>query len=179
MSNLVEKFREAHKGTPPNKLVDAYFNLLNKILECKKRKDFNKMLMYCQMSLSLLEPLIKQWKKEYGAFDIQGIPAIEVGSIFWAIYRAEGQLLNLKEIVECFPELEPWKETVKKAFLIKDIASKIYQYVKNNQGCLQKGLKKSLGIEDGRLISNTIYYMELVGKVKRKKIGTTYSLFTE
>jgi len=66
MSNLIEKFREAHKGVPLNKLVDAYFDLLTKIEECRRKKDFRKMLMHCQMSLSLLEPLIEQTKKEFG-----------------------------------------------------------------------------------------------------------------
>jgi len=179
MSNLIEKFREAHKGVPLNKLVDAYFDLLTKIEECRRKKDFRKMLMHCQMSLSLLEPLIEQTKKEFGTFDISGISAIEVGSIFWAIYGAEGQLLNIKEVVEYFPELEPWKETIKKAFTIKELAQKIYQYVTDNKGCLQKELKKALGVEDGKLTSNVVYYMELVGKLERKKVKNTYSLFAE
>lgn len=159
--------------------MDAYFDLVTRIEECRREKDFDKMLMYCQMSLSLLEPLIEQTKKEFGAFDISSISAIEVGSIFWAIYGVEGQLLNIKEVVEYFPELEPWKETIEKAFTIKELAPKIYEYVMDNKGCLQKELKKALGVEDGRLISNVIYYMELVGKVERKKVGNTYSLFAK
>lgn len=179
MSNIIEKFREAHKGESPKKLVDTYFYLLNKIEECKKERDFNKMLMHCQMSVSLLEPLIEQTKKEFGTFDINSIPAIEIGSTFWAIYGAEGQLLNLKEVVEYFPELEPWKEIVEEAFAMKCLASRIYQYIRENDGCLQKELKKALGVEDGRLVSNAAYYMELVGKLERKKMGNTYSLFTK
>lgn len=179
MSNLIEKFREAHKGVSPKKLVDAYFELLNKIEEYKREKDFNNMLMHCQMSVSLLEPLIEQTKKEFGTFDIKSIPAIEIGSTFWAIYGAEGQLLNLKEVVEYFPEIEPWKETIEKAFTMKELASRIYRYVRENKGCLQKELKKALGVEEGRLVSNVVYYMELVGKLERKKVGNTYSLFAK
>ena len=134
------------------------------------------MLGYCQISISLLEPLIEQTKKEFGTFDIKSIPAIEFGSTFWAVYGAEGQLLNLKEVVECLPELEPWKENIDKAFAMKALASRIYQHVRNNEGCLQKELKKALSVEDGRLVSNVVYYMELVGKLERKKTGNTYSL---
>lgn len=176
MSNLVEKFREAHKGVPPKKLVDTYFTLLGKIEECKRKRDFNTMLMHCQMSISLLESLIEQTKKEFGSFDINSIPAIELGSTFWAIYGIEGQLLNLKEVIDYFPELKPWEGIVERAFTMKDLASRIYQYVKNNDGCLQKDLKKALEVEDGRLISNAIYYMELIGKIERKKTGKTYYL---
>ncbi|MFQ6062919.1 MAG: hypothetical protein ACE5J9_07065 [Methanosarcinales archaeon] len=178
MSNIVEKFREVHKGVPPKKLVDTYFALLGKIKECKRKKDFNTMLMHCQMSISLLEPLIEQTKREFGSFDIKSIPAIEFGSTFWAIYGIEGQLLNLKEVVDYFPELKPWREIVERAFTMKDLASRIYKYVKDNEGCLQKELKKALEFEDGRLISNVVYYMELTGKIERRKTGNTYSMST-
>lgn len=179
MSKLIDKFRKGHKGRPLSKLVDAYFDLLDKIRESKRKKKFKKMLTYCQMSLSLLEPLIEQTKREFGTFDIKSIPAIETGAVFWAIYGAEGQLLNIKEVVEYFPELEPWKEDVKRAFTMKELASKIYQYVRENKGCEQKELKKALGVEDGKLISNVIHYMELVKKIKRKKAGNTYLLFAK
>ena len=176
MSDLIEKFRETHQGVPPEKLVDTYFTLLEAILENKKNKDFDTMLMNCQMSLSLLEPLIGQTKKEYGSFDISGIPAIEIGSTFWAVYGAKGQLLNLKEVIDYFPELEPWKEVIEQAFTRKDVASKIYEHVKEYEGCLQKELKKALEFDDGRLISTTVHYMESVGKIERSKVGNTYSL---
>ncbi|MEM2991331.1 MAG: hypothetical protein QXQ02_09150, partial [Halobacteria archaeon] len=171
MSKLIEEFREAHKGVSPRKLADAYYELLSKTEECKRKRDFNKMLEHCQVSISLLEPLIEQTKKEFGTLDINSIPAIEFGSTFWAIYGAEGQLLNLKEEVEYLPELRPWKETVDRAFIMKGFASRIYQHVKNNEGCLQKELKKTLGVEDGRMLSNVVYYMELVRKKEpRKKV---------
>ena len=60
---------------------------------------------------------------------------------------------------------------------MKDLASRIYRYVRDNEGCLQKELKKALGVEDGRLVSDVAYYMDLVGKLRRKKMGNTYSLF--
>ena len=179
MSNLVEKFREKHKGVPLKELVDTYYILLGKIGECKRKKDFDAMLMHCQLSISLLEPLIEESKKEWGSFDIQSIPAIELGSIFHAIYGEEGQLLNLKEIVEYLPEIEPWKKTIEKAFAMKELASNIYQHVKANDGCLQKELKEALRVEDGSLVSNVVYYMALVGKLDRGKRGNTYALFTK
>lgn len=179
MSNLVEKFREKHKGIPPKRLVDTYYTSLEKINECKRNGDFGSMLMHCQLSISLLEPLINETKREFGTFDIKSIPAIEVSSIFHAVYGERGQLLNLKEVVEYFPDLEPWKETVEEAFVMQELASRIYQHVKDNEGCLQKELKKALGVEDGRLVSRVVYYMALVGKLGREQQGSTYRLFTK
>jgi len=177
MSKLIDKFREENKGISPKKLVDTYFNMLRKIEEYRRKKRFDKMLVYCQMSLPLLEPLIVETKKEYGTFDINSIPAIELGSIFWAIYGLEEQLINLKEIVEYFPELHPWREIIEEAFIMKDLAFKICQYVRDNEGVLQINLKKALGVKNGRMVSRVVHYMELAGKMKRKKIGNTYALF--
>ncbi len=177
MSKLIEKFRELNRNSPISKLTNEYFQLLADIQELKKRENFKKMLEYCQKSLQLIEPLIVDTKRQYGKFDIKSIPAIEIGATFWAINKAKDKLLNIKEIVDYFPELNPWKETVKEAFIKKDIASKIYQYVKNNEGFEQKRLKEVLTIKDGRLISYVCYYMELIGRLKRKKKGNTYSLF--
>ncbi len=179
MSDLIEKFRDAHKGISPNKLVDEYYALLDKINECKGKRDFDSMLIHCQLSVSLLEPLINETKREIGAFDIKSIPAIEVGSVFHAVYGEEGQLRNLKEVVGFFPELEPWEKTIEEAFVMQGLAFKIYQYVKDNEGCLQKGLKNALGVEDGRLVSRVVYYMALVDKLGKKKLGNTYSLFAK
>ena len=179
MSDIIEIFREKHKGIPPKKLVDEYYVLLGKISECKRKGDYDSMLMHCQLSISLLEPLINEVKREFGTFDIKSIPAIEIGSVFHAIYGEEGQLSNLKEVVGYFPELEPWNNTIEEAFVMKELASKIYQCVNHNEGCLQKELKKAIGVEDGRLVSRVVYYMALVDKLERKKLENTYSLFAK
>ena len=177
MPKLIEKFRELNRNSSLNKLTSEYFQLLADIQELKKRGNFKKMLKYCHKSLQFIEPLVVDTKRQYGEFDIQSIPAIEIGATFWAASGDEDRLLEIKEIVDYFPELNPWKETVKGAFIEKDIASKIYQYVKNNEGFEQKRLKKALVIKDSGLVSPICYYMALVGRLKRKKKGNTYSLF--
>jgi hypothetical protein len=176
MSELIVRFRQINRGKPVNELVDNYYFLLDKIQQYKKNKDFNKMLENCQMSLPLIEPLIVETKRQYKTFDISSIPAIEIGSTFWAIYGDEVQLNNIKEIVYYFPELEPWKEEIDNSYYIKDLASKIYNYVKENPGVEQKSLKKMLNVDDGRIIANVCYYMELTNKLKRRKVGNTYNL---
>ncbi|GAH72949.1 unnamed protein product, partial [marine sediment metagenome] len=41
MPNLVEKFREKHRGVSLKRLVDTYYTLLDKINECKRKEDFD------------------------------------------------------------------------------------------------------------------------------------------
>ena len=177
MPKLIEKYRELNKGIPITSLVNKYFELLGDIQELKKEENFKKMLKYCQRSLQLLEPLIVDTISQYGGFDIKSIPAIEIGVSFWTIIEDTDKLLNVKEIVDYFPELNPWKEIVKEAFIEKDTVSEISKYIKNNKGFEQKNLKKVLSNSDGRMISRVCYYMELMGRLKREKKGNTYSLF--
>lgn len=177
MSEYIDLYRERNKKTSLKKLVDTYYKLLNNILWHKKSKDYKKMLLECEMSLSLIEPLIIDTKREFGKFDLTSIPAIEIGSNFWAVLKDDKNLNILKELVGFFPELSAWKESIDKAFLMKGISSKINEYVKNNSGCMQKELKKNLNFNDGKLISNTIHYMELLGQIRKEKEGNNIKLF--
>jgi hypothetical protein len=179
MPKYIDLFREHNKNTPHKKLVDTYYELLNQIIEDKKSKEYKKMLLKCEMSLSLIEPLIIETKREFGKFDLTSIPAIEIGANFWSVLNGDKNLTILDEIIDFFPELKPWKETAEKADLMKDLSTKIYAYVKNNNGCIQKDLKEKLKINDGKIISNTIYYMELLNLIKREKEGNSYKLFAQ
>jgi len=175
MPKLIEKFRELNRDSSMNKLTSEYFQLLVDIQELKKRGNFKKMLKYCQKSLQFIEPLVVDTKRQYGEFDIQSVPAIETGATFWAASGDEDRLLDIKEIVDYFPELNPWRQTVKEAFADKDLAFKIYEHVKNNKGFEQKRLKDVFK-EDSESISSVCYNMALVGRLKREKKGNTYLL---
>lgn len=58
MSDLINRLRKLNKDIPLKSLVDEYYAFLLLILEFKKKKDFDEMLRYCELSLSLIEPLI-------------------------------------------------------------------------------------------------------------------------
>lgn len=174
---IIERFRQANKGKQPDNLVAQYFDLLDKLYKATREKNGSEMLKYSMMSLSLIEPLIISEKKEYGTFVIREMPGIDTFAMLNAVMGNQGQLNNLKDIISFFPELKSWKPISERAFHIKNIVSKIYQYVKNNEGCLQKNLWKSIGIEDKDFIREIVYHMDLMRKLNRKKVGNTYSLF--
>jgi hypothetical protein len=183
---IVQQFRQSNKDKNPKKLVGTYYILIEKIRDARSQKDGSKMFQYAMMSLPLIETLILDEKKEFGKFEIEEIPAIDTCVMFYGILGNENQLKNLMEYVKYFPELEPWEGVVEEGFFIKDISNQIYKYVKENEGCLQKDLQKIIKsddeevqslIEDGELIRDILYHMDLIAKIKRRKKGNTYSLF--
>ncbi|MDG1714821.1 hypothetical protein [Lacinutrix sp.] len=169
---IVTKYRVTYKGQSLRKLNDLYFDIMGQLTAAEKKGDVNNLLMHCQGSLGLLESLIKYNKKEYGSFDIKTIPALDKALIYFAINGNTGQLKNIQDIVDYFKELHPYKEEVDVAFARRDLAARIYQYVKANPNCLQTDLKKNIDCDDGRFISTTVQYMEKAGKLTKKKEGT-------
>lgn len=169
--NVVAYYREMSKGKSLKQLNSRYFDILNQIKEVDKRGDIKKLLGLCQESMGLMESFIKFTKKEYGSYDIPTVPALEKALIYLSVTGNSEELLNIKEIVFYFKELHPYKEKVRIAFYRKELALKIYQYIKSNPNCPQNELKKNLDCDDGRLISTTVKYMEKAGKLISTKDG--------
>ncbi len=176
MASLIEKFREKNQDRTDEEQVGQYFKLMVELQNAKKQKDYSKFIQYCMMSLGLIEAFIRDTKKTFGDFVVSSIPAIEEVLPHYAILGYVGQIENIKEVVTYFPELSFLKPKVEKAFEMRILSSKIYEYIKENPGTLQKNLKKKLNYNDGRIISNVIYYMEIHKKIQRKEINNSYEL---
>lgn len=173
---IIRRFRKNYEHQNDKILVKLYFELLNKIQEDSKLKNFDSMIANAQLSLGLLEALIRDCKNSYGKFDIKTIPAIDFVLPHLAIRGNIGQIKNIQDIVNFFPELNNWKDTVEKAFLMQKLASKIYAYLKDNPDTLQKDLKKHINCPDGISIIEIINIMILYNKITRNKIGKFVTL---
>lgn len=174
---LLAELREKHKDQSLSKLTELYYSLLTKIQEEKKNHEFKKMSMYSQMSLGLIEPLILQNKIAYGSFDLGSIPALEEPLSYYAVNGHGGQIQNIEEIVDFFPELSGWKELVDSAKETATLSARLLKTIKENPGTLQKDIKKLINVEDGKKVANVLYYMELYGKIRKEKSGNTNQLF--
>mgnify|MGYP001351552161 CR=1 FL=1 len=177
--DIIRELRNAYKGQSLTKLNDLYFNLCEKIVEAEARHDYTKMLMHCQLSFGLIEPLIICTKKEIGKFDLKSIPAIDKALIYFAINGNSGQLKNIEDIVEYFVELHFYKEKVIEAFHMLETAAKIYKLVKTNPNTIQSDLKKQLNVEDGKFVARTVHYMENLNKIKKSKVGSKIYLIVK
>jgi hypothetical protein len=160
-----------------SKQVDLYYTLLNQILDAKKKKDFHQMLSYCDLSFPLIPALIKKTKVECdGKFLIKSIPAIELGLIFWAIYEDKSKIQKIQELVNKFPDLEPWIQNVDDAFNSFEMTGQILQLLEKNSILKQTDIKKMIPEADGKKIANLVYYLSLLGRIERDKAGNSYNL---
>jgi len=159
--------------------IDEYYALLGKIQDWKSKKNYKKMLASCVKSLPLLPKLVENTKKEYGAFDISSIPAIEVGCRYWAAMNDKATLEVVKQVVASVAELqEGWGEEVEAAFEDEKLSARLQEYIKENPGILQSKLGKLLtvsGQDTGRIVNT----LNNLGRIKRVKSGKSYELYVE
>jgi len=174
---IIKWIRKIYKNTPDRELTETYYQLLNLAIGAKARGDYKKLVEYYQTMYGLTEILVRYTKKEYGRFDIRGIPPIEEGSFFFGLFGLKGQLLNLKEIVEYIPELEAWKKYIDEGFKVLELTPKIIKEIEKHPGIFQTKIKEVVFESDGRLIARILYYLEKMGRIRRIKEGKRYKVF--
>lgn len=160
-----------------SKQVDLYYTLLNQILDAKKKKDFHQMLSHCDRCFPLIPALIKKTKVECnGKFLIKSIPAIELGLIFWAIYEDKSKIQKIQDLVNKFPDLEPWKHNVEDAFNSFEMTRQILQLLETDSIFKQTDIKKMIPEADGKKVASSVYYLNLTGRIEKEKTGNSYNL---
>lgn len=158
--------------------VAFYFLLLGKILEYQKNQQWDEMFACCLRSLPILPDLVSQTKREFGRFDINGIPAIEIGCRYWA---AMGDSVSLDAVSKAVSEIpvikRQWEAVIDEAYEDLKISRMILEYVSAHPGTLQKELGDKLGIP-GKESSRIIKTLTNLGRIIRTESGKTYELRT-
>ena len=72
-------------------------------------------LKYCRLSIPLIPSLIEREIAVTGEFEIRTMPAIELGAKLWSRAGEEDKVLELKALVESYPELESWNIHIERA----------------------------------------------------------------
>ncbi len=157
--------------------IDEYYRLLGCIKEWQSKKNYDEMLNCCFQSLPHIKGLVIETKKAFKKFDINSIPAIEVGCRYWAAKKDIDKLNIVKGIVNEIPEIKKWwAATVEQAFFDVAISRKIEIYLKNNPGFIQNKLGEAIN-ESGKDTSRIIYTLANLSIVKRVKSGNSYKLY--
>ena len=168
---ILKKLRSEYKGNTIEYLNDLYFETLEKIQKADKENNVSELLLNCQISIGLIEPLICYNYKHYNSFDIKSIPAIHKGLIYFSVNGIKGQLKNIADIIDFFDELKFYKSDVEEAFERVKLSSRIYNTIKIKGDFQQSKLKKELDFDNGRFIASTVGYMISADKLNKHKIG--------
>lgn len=178
VENMISEFRSEVSVIPLDEQIDNYFHLSNQIIESRKQNKYKKMLESCDNSLPFIEAL---WNKnsEFASLKWDGsmglkIMAINCACDYLPVFEDYNTLLIYYEFVNAMPQLAYCKSLFDKAFKMYDIVQGLKRLLLETNGVYQKELKKLLKEPDGKAISRTVHYLENVGKIKRKKVGTTY-----
>lgn len=168
---ILKRLRSAYIGNTIEFLNNLYFETLEKIQKADKENKISELLLNCQISIGLVEPLICYNYKYYNSFDIKSIPAIYKGLIYFSVNGIIGQLKNIADIIDFFDELKFHKSDVEEAFERVKLSSRIYNTIKINGDFQQSKLKKELDFDNGRFIASTVGYMIRADKLDKYKIG--------
>ena len=173
---VVQAGRKQYRRLSDDQAVDLYFDLYDKIKKALTRKDFRTLMQCCVASLPLVERYVRWFKKSAPGNPVQ-VPSIYYACRFFPITGAKGQLQNILELVEFLPAIHDYRDCVHLAISSIEIVRSIRSHLTDNPGTKQNKLKKALGYEDGRYLSQLVKDMESLGQLERRKSGNTYELF--
>lgn len=155
----------------------AYFDTMGRMLEAVSNRDYATAATLARKNLNELPALVRSTKREYGSFDLQGIPGLDQGGIMLALAEDRDALAQMKRIVDSVPELAPWRDEPERHLKNLDLFGKISTAIASRPGCMQNSIKELVGFDDGRRIANLISWLEKAGRVRRVRQGATYALY--
>jgi hypothetical protein len=168
--------RTAAGGKSAKADLDRYFALLAQIKDWQAERRYDRMLDACASSLPLLPSLVREWKREYGKFEISSIPAVEVGCRYWAALNDTDHLQLVARTLSQVPELEAgWAGVLQSAYDDAALAARIREYVTQNDGVLQSQMGRLLGVS-GRDTARVINTLVNLGQIVRAESGKTHTL---
>jgi len=157
--------------------TEKYYSTLYSFEEAFLNHDHEAVRKHISATLREIPAWVEEDVSEYGAFDIQRIPALEKGGTILAVLNDHQGLAEMDRIVSATPELEKWQEIIKQHKEDLELTLKILAVIDRNPGCLQKDMKRLLNVSDGRKPANLLGWLEKAGKISRNRVGKTYELY--
>lgn len=171
------KLKTRSIGLPGKGRDDLYWELLSKIEEYQRAKEYGQMLECCRRSIPVLPVMVVECKRTFGRFDIIRIPAIEIGCRYWAALEDRTALNELRQTVSSVPALKrDWGEEVENALTNTNLCAKLKAFLEGNPGCLQNKIAKALGVP-GQSVTGLIHTLENLGMIRRVPNGKTYNVY--
>jgi hypothetical protein len=162
---LVKEARKRFKGKRISELVDIYFNILTMLNESKSISEEQR---HAMGSLAYIEPLIISEKIEFGSFKILGIPAIDSGLRINCLLGNRGQVGNIKELVDFFPELESiYSEDLEVSLEFMEASTKFRKFLESKNGVTKAEIKYSFPEN----LDTVLYGLSLMERLKMVQVS--------
>lgn len=158
--------------------MSDYFDLMEKMERARSQKRYYQALDFALEAVRWLPQLVKDTINEFGQWDIKRLPPLEYACHYLAVLRRRDDLRRIQTLLKSVPELSEWLSGVDFAIKQADLMDRIESFLLESPGFIQSKLGKALGVE-GREVSNLMYYVELLGLVRREREGQSYRLYLE
>lgn len=158
--------------------MSDYFDLMEKMERARSQKRYYQALDFALEAVRWLPQLVKDTINEFGQWDIKRLPPLEYACHYLAALRRRDDLRRIQTLLKSVPELSEWLSGVDFAIKQADLMDRIESFLLESPGFIQSKLGKALGVE-GREVSNLMYYVELLGLVRREREGQSYRLYLE
>lgn len=103
---------KAQPGADIDDDFDKYYYYFTLITENVRNGYDFMVLKYCALTLPLIPSLIEKTKRDFGEFDVNSIPAIELGARIWSAQGNEEKVREIERLVASYPELAPWQRHI-------------------------------------------------------------------
>jgi hypothetical protein len=157
--------------------VNRYFELSTAIERGKVDRDFRAAIRAARDTYPLLPGFVRQWKREYGKFDINTSHAVHTAPRLMAIMEDADGIRELRAALEGVEELKDWLAAATQAEDDLALVSRIMVAVAEHPGLLQSSLRTRLGLEDGSQPSQLAAGLEKGGRISRVRTGSSYKLY--
>src|SRR4030042_1580000 len=139
------------------------------------RKEWKVRSIFWGPLLSLIPFIIEWWAIRDNirrVLPLENFPEIKEMATEYAARGLSGALKNVKEMIDWYPDLVPWKPMVERYFMILEIGRNVRGLLKASQGIERTVIKKTFAEYDGRDISSALMAMEkydIITKITKDK----------
>lgn len=156
----------------------GYFGTMALMLEAIARRDFSTAADLARRNIDEIPDMVRSSVRDYGSFDLQGVPGLEQGGTMLALAGDRESLLKAKLVIGRIPELGPWQAEPERHLENLELFTRIESAISSTPGCLQTEVKALAGESDGRRVANLISWLEKAGRIRRVRSGKTFQLYS-
>lgn len=151
--------------------VATYERLLEEVETEQRREQYRNVLHLCIEAIRYLPAVIRQ------KGELDTIPPINVACQLISAYGSKEEWESIRNVVEEAEQLHPWRSTLDRALEELVLVEGVLQTVHENPGIVQRDIKGSVNVSDGRRIATLCQTLEKAERIRREKIKGSFRVY--